>query len=345
MSESYLENLKELILVRFLALPKQKKPGPAKICKEMYALFQEVFPARNAFDDLMDSAFNQLTDEQCIERKPFALKDAGYQRALLYLGVAEVPGNMTWQTLRNSYLMAKVYGLDAESSEARKQLQDINKLKGCVINHAYALDLPGEPTLRQSIHALLWQKMGVATDVEFNEKNVIRHLLELDLDERSPLDAKSLRDVVVKKEIKAHSHRGYEIRQRILQQLVGKPSDKDQTTAKIHQITANLSESEVVDEVPDIEAFAEQVQQAAQTSETGWFGERKVFISHIWRNMQKNAGYPKIDFPKFKRLLTDANKQELLTLSRADLVAAMDANDVAESETQHLNATFHFVNI
>jgi len=344
MFESYLENLKELILVRLLALPKKNKPGPTKIGKEMYALFQEVCPARNAFDDLMEAAFSQLTtDEQCIERQPFVLKEAGHQRALLYLGVTEVLGNMTWQTLCNRYLIAKVYGLDAESFEVRKQLQDINKLKGCVMNHAYVLDLSGVPTLKQSIHALLWHKMGVATDVEFNEKNLIRYLLELDLNEHSPLDAKSLRDVVIKKEIKAQSNRGYEIRQRILQQLVGKPSDKDQPTAQAHHSSSNLVE--VVDEVPDIEAFAEQVQQAAQTSETGWFGERKVFISHVWRNMQKNSVYPKMDFPKFKGLLVEANKQELLTLSRADLVAAMDANDVAESEIQYLNATFHFVKI
>jgi hypothetical protein len=34
-----------------------------------------------------------------------------------------------------------------------------------------------------------------------------------------------------------------------------------------------------------------------------------------------------------------------LELSRADLVAAMDPEDVRSSETRHLNAEFHFINL
>jgi len=343
MSESYLKNIKELILVRFLALPKQKKPGAVQIGKEMYVLFQEVCPASSAFDSLMETAFNQLMDEQCIERKPFSLKEAGRKRALQYLGVTELPNNIKWQTLCNSYLIAKAYGLDAGSADVRKQLQDINKLKGVVINHECTLNLGKIPTQKQAIDVLMWRQFGVETRVEFNQKNVIRHWLGMDLNEHSPLDVKTLRDVIVKKQLNTHSNRSHEIRQRILQQLAHQPIDQPHTVNNDQPVT--LIASDNVDKVPDIEAFAQQVRHVAETSETGRFGERKVFINHIWKRMKNSAVYQKIDLPRFKGLLTDANKQGLLTLSRADIVAAMDANDVAESETQHLNATFHFVHI
>lgn len=45
----------------------------------------------------------------------------------------------------------------------------------------------------------------------------------------------------------------------------------------------------------------------------------------------------------FKRQLLSAHKAGLLVLARADLVAAMNPRDVAESETAHLEARYHFV--
>ena len=47
----------------------------------------------------------------------------------------------------------------------------------------------------------------------------------------------------------------------------------------------------------------------------------------------------------FKKQLAEANNARLLDLSRADLVQAMDPNDVQQSEVHYLNATFHFVRI
>ena len=45
----------------------------------------------------------------------------------------------------------------------------------------------------------------------------------------------------------------------------------------------------------------------------------------------------------FKSRLVEAHRADLLTLVRADLVEAMDPQDVAASEARYLNATFHFI--
>ena len=52
-----------------------------------------------------------------------------------------------------------------------------------------------------------------------------------------------------------------------------------------------------------------------------------------------------MDFPAFKQRLAEANNARLLDLSRADLVQAMDPEDVRLSEVAYLNATFHFIRI
>lgn len=91
----------------------------------------------------------------------------------------------------------------------------------------------------------------------------------------------------------------------------------------------------------------------------GRFGDRKVFVSALWRFMI--AAYPEVRDASgmtfdtigrgaarvppqwFKEMLVQAHRQRLLSLARADLVAAMDSDEVAESEIRADGATFHFV--
>ena len=47
----------------------------------------------------------------------------------------------------------------------------------------------------------------------------------------------------------------------------------------------------------------------------------------------------------FKGRLAEANNARLLDLSRADMVEAMDPDDVRLSEVPYLGAVFHFVRI
>jgi hypothetical protein len=91
----------------------------------------------------------------------------------------------------------------------------------------------------------------------------------------------------------------------------------------------------------DLREFAQQVTEAARSSATGrWHGA--VFISHVWSTLQAR-GNVGTTFEKFKRRLIEAYQQDLIELSRADLVDAMPPADVSASETVHSGARFHFV--
>jgi hypothetical protein len=72
----------------------------------------------------------------------------------------------------------------------------------------------------------------------------------------------------------------------------------------------------------------------------GRFGE-KVYVSAIWRSIERKTGDLSLDH--FKHWLVRANRDGQLVLARADLVAAMDAKQVDESEINDRGATFHFV--
>ena len=75
----------------------------------------------------------------------------------------------------------------------------------------------------------------------------------------------------------------------------------------------------------------------------GRFGPEKVFVSAIWHRIESDSRLPDLSLERFKRWLVTANRDQLLDLARADLVGAMDANLVAESEIRDLGSTFHFV--
>jgi hypothetical protein len=105
------------------------------------------------------------------------------------------------------------------------------------------------------------------------------------------------------------------------------------------------TEERVEPEAFDLPAFAATVEAAARTCPTGWFGDNKVFIHHVWKQLQAETHLPVHSLEEFKQRLAEANHAGLLRLSRADLVQAMDPTDVRESETRYLDAVFHFIRL
>jgi hypothetical protein len=74
----------------------------------------------------------------------------------------------------------------------------------------------------------------------------------------------------------------------------------------------------------------------------GRFGE-KVYVSAIWRTIERDRKAGELSFDTFKHWLVTANRDGWLVLARADLIGAMDAKQVTESEIHDRGATFHFV--
>jgi hypothetical protein len=62
----------------------------------------------------------------------------------------------------------------------------------------------------------------------------------------------------------------------------------------------------------------------------------------VARQLERD-GFRVGDEDAFKARLVSAHRQQLLELSRADLVEAMDPKDVDASEARYLRSTFHFV--
>ena len=93
----------------------------------------------------------------------------------------------------------------------------------------------------------------------------------------------------------------------------------------------------------NLEAFAIKVKEAAKKSQTGWFGNNKVFISHVWQQLKQEGGDFGLTEEQYKNYLITASRQRLLRLARADLPDAANKNDVRSSEISYLTGIFHFI--
>lgn len=91
-------------------------------------------------------------------------------------------------------------------------------------------------------------------------------------------------------------------------------------------------------------ALLQRVREAIpRVGEEGRFGDEKVFVSALWHRMERDRRLGDLSLDRFKRWLVRANRDGWLVLVRADLVGAMDATLVADSEIEDRGATFHFV--
>lgn len=89
--------------------------------------------------------------------------------------------------------------------------------------------------------------------------------------------------------------------------------------------------------------IAAKALDAAAGPEARHFGPNKVFIGSVWRALANDPEIAALGERAFKRQLVEAHRKNLLVLSRADLVAAMDPIELAASEIIHQNATYHFI--
>lgn len=109
------------------------------------------------------------------------------------------------------------------------------------------------------------------------------------------------------------------------------------------QYTCPDLEKPITPETMTLEVFANLVRGAAFGTMGGWYSDDEVFISHVWRTVQKFSSFQGMSFGAFKAELCDAFRTDLLRLSDAPSGVLACQIDVAESATICGGVTFHFI--
>ncbi len=96
---------------------------------------------------------------------------------------------------------------------------------------------------------------------------------------------------------------------------------------------------------PDLPGFASEVRRHAASQARGWSGDRKAYISHVWRNIRDKRPDWGLSEIEFKCMLAEAHRAGQLALANADLKDKDNIKDVQDSAVSYRNAVFHFIRV
>ena len=320
----------DLVLAR-MSLPSKSPVGPGALRKDIGKLLDS---------DMSTAELNELRTALASEgfltkgdRNMFALTDAGRERALRFLGVAELSPEVTWSTVIARCLFPKAAGLPAD--EAAK-LDSGDKLTAIVLKRKYGLPAEAGATVNQVLEAVACKQLGFAQETTLeglmcavlSKLMGSERLIKKDLAKQFPLFETGMTDTSADAARCAFVRDGFR---------TGVTTERQSAPPAPPRI-------EPEHEPIDLPTFAATVRAlAADSPPQDRFHDNKVFIAALWRASQREPSVPRMPLEEFKRRLVDASSQNLLRLSRADFVQGMDPELLADSETADQGATLHFV--
>jgi hypothetical protein len=310
----------DLLLVRLL--PATKKPPGLNALRPG---LDKLLP-RPLGSEVWGDVVARLRADGLVEKRGLRLTAAGRSRALAFLGGTAPPEGVSWRQLVSGYLFPRAQGATASD---RGKVISKEKLAARLLKRKHGLPVGVDPTLSQVSEALVCRELGypeLATLKELKQQVLSRLCKSDDL-----LTEEQITKALPAAELGLPVKWGADVlRERIVADWLTHAARSEPTR-----------EPESTDF--DLPAFAATVRAAARHCPTGHFGERSVFINHLWRYLRNEPNVPRLELPEFKRRLVEANTARLLDLLPADLLQAPDPEDVSQSETVHLKATFHLV--
>jgi hypothetical protein len=242
----------------------------------------------------------------------------------------------TWRQLVERVLPGLALGIDPNDKVARARLGKSNGWASAIVARALGVWRAGPPpTLNTLGDLVVWQTLALPGKPKMCPPEVRAHFLSRHLAGEPGQPERHVR-VLAARAVDApraelNALLDGLVRLWLAGQMVGEPVGVPSPTEPPPPAAA--APRSLIDDVRAVTAAARE----------GVFGERKVFISAIWTALRAMPAWASLELDDLKAQLVDAHRRRELVLARADLVAAMDPDLVAASETRTDGATFHFV--
>ena len=296
----------------------------------------------------------------------------GLGRACAFLGVGELPRR--WSEVRDLRLVAMALGLHREPAKRLQMLATPEGLRVAVLESAYKLKIKGVPTparLREALAAAALQRaFGNRSTPELAGKLGLSpkagRLLAAQLS-RKPRDFGTdsrLVATLAAERVGASSTDPEALRLALLRQFFSVPPVKTagakRSAARRPVVEQTPPPRPHADEArsvptapaapatagrPDLPGFAVEVRRQAASAAQGWSGDRKAYISHVWRTIRDKHRDWNLSEIEFKCMLAEAHRSGELALANADLKDKNNIKDVQESAVVYRNAVFHFIRV
>lgn len=274
------------------------------------------------------------------EVKNLTLSDEGKRVLRSIFGVVNTP---SWTEVRDAYLPALALGLQPGSAAASEAAGDLPmsllRLK---------LGIPSSASLTEICDRLLLRRLGI----EMSKISLA------ELRTRVLADALNVKDISTAKKVVEKSVINWtgaeEANKKSLVLALSRRWLADQSNHWLHDGSPPVEAPAKAASRPppptasgaalSLDALADVVNESLPRIGTdGRFGPEKVFVSAVWRGLEEERRLPTMTLDAFKRNLVSAMRAGKVRLARADLIGAMNAKLVSESEIFDNGSTFHFV--
>jgi hypothetical protein len=323
--------LDQVVLARLATMG--RRPAAPAVARELRALAPTSFSDAGWFATI-EQSFARIRAPGAPDG-PAAAR--GRRQAMRALGLS---AGFTWKRIYNQILPGLGLGVTGADARAHRCLDDHDSWAGAIVARARGIWRQGPPpSWTATCDAVVWAALGLPGKAKATPAEIRAHFLKEIFRSTNQASPSRLLRQIAAREVGALRLDLRSLREALARRWVCGESAAMPRTSRV----APAQSSKVIspDALP-LETFATMVRRAASEASEGVFGRRKVFISRLWEQLRAEpAGATSLD--EFKRRLVSAHKAGLLTLARADLVAAMDPRDVANSETRHLEARYHFV--
>ncbi len=304
-----------------------------------------------------------------VTRNRVELTAAGRDAVQNELGGKPLPRG--WGEIRDVRLIARALGLEGETAARIKRLAKPDGLRAAILQRAYGLKIRGAPSparLRQALAVValerafgntlkgsIGQRTGLSAKAgrllagqlshrprDFGTDSRLVAALAAEQVGAFQTDADALRTAILRNFVsQSFSPAG------VVQELSPKPAN-DQGTAPVQPaITApgQARARPAAANRPDLNGFAEVVRRAASARAEGWPGNRKAYISHVWKDVQ--ATYPEWGLTEieFKAMLAEAHRTGHIVLANADLKDKRSLKELQDSAVAYKNTVWHFIRV
>lgn len=331
-SELVTERLETLLLARLTVL--KQPPTVAALASDSYR-YAPISIGAVVWADRVAVCLQGLEDRAVIDARYSVVRADELKRRTGAHAVTR------WQPWPERILPGLALGVRADDARAHQRLSDRDAWAAAIVARAHGLWAKGPPpTLPRVCDALAWRSLGLAGSPKPCPAEVRAHFLRsyIEIDAAQP--------------------------ERMVRQLAAKLVGASRADLKAlypalvrawltgHEPGARLAEQREADPAGHepgslVEArepsLIDAVRSAARDARDGVFGDRKVFISSVWRALRAMPPWSRLDLDEFKAQLVSAHHQRELELARADFVSAMDPALVAASEIASDGTTFHFI--
>jgi hypothetical protein len=330
-------NAAKLLLCR-LMIPAKSPPTDAAVRKDVQSIAGPIAdPAWTTIEQELQSA--GLVERPVGPPKrskratppkvgPMRATESGRAAGMEFLGLTVILPKTTWKKLVSEKIFPAAVPSEARPPTGSTPAQSL------AFFLAAELGVPPATTVKAVIERAALVQMGLP-DVR-GWDDVVRHFIGKKLDvELPPMSPGSLNTQVPRLVFKtATNPKPDQLRARALASWASTPVGGADAVADAIP-TLRLA----AEQAGTLGSFAKEVHAIAASTADGRFGTNKMFIARLWDHWPGDR--PPLE--QFKRMLVEAHRADLLTLSRADLISAMDPGDVARSETRYETAEFHFV--